>query len=201
MAEKTAFDKKMVSLKEMAEKFIAGQVHITPPCAPIDLKTVRLGDALLFDLQIGRRVLKKAVFQKRTGVPLFSANVRKPFGYVANANAGALQFGGALWSLDSDFDCRGVPPGEMYSITDHCGEARILVDNIDPHYLALQIRQAGLAMGFCRDFRPSLGVIKDLEINLPVDETGAFDLKLMQAWTEFHEEFLQRKQVLAKLLA
>lgn len=201
VAEKAAFDKKMIDLKKMAEKFIAEQTNISPPRMPIDIKTVLLGDAALFNLQIGRRVLKKTVFQKRTGVPLFSANVRKQFGYVAEANAGALQFGGALWSLDSDFDSRGVAPGEMYSITDHCGEAKILVDTIDPHYLAQQIRQAGLAMGFNRDFRPSLGVIKDLEINLPIDETGAFDLKLMQAWTEFHEEFLQRKQVLAKLLA
>jgi type I restriction enzyme M protein len=132
---------------------------------------------------------------------LFSANVRKPFGYVEKANAGLLVFGGALWSLDSDFDCRGVSPGETYSITDHCGEAKLLVDTIDPHYLAMQIRQAGLAIGFTRDFRPSLSVIRDLEINLPVDLCGRFDLALMQSWTKFYEELLQRKEALAKLLA
>lgn len=200
VAEKAAFDKKMVSLKEMASEFIAENIHIIPPPDAYDIKAVTLGDPVMFSLRIGRRVLKKEVFQKRTGISLFSANVRKPFGYVAIANAGNLEFGGALWSLDSDFDCRGVPAGELYSITDHCGEVRLLVSNIDPHYLARQIRQAGLEMGYNRDFRPSLGLIKDLEINLPIDKAGNFDLTLMQAWTEFHEELVRRKQAIEKLL-
>lgn len=76
----------------------------------------------------------------------------------------------------------------------------MLNPDIDPHYLARQIRQAGLDMGFSRDFRPSLGVIKDLEINLPVDGSGNYDLALMQAWTDFHEEFLRNKHGLDKLV-
>lgn len=201
VAEKAAFDTQMVRLKEMASEFIKGHKLAAPPPDACDMRPVTLGDPMLFSLRIGRRVLKREVFQKRTGIPLFSANVRKPFGYVAQANAGELGFGGALWSLDSDFDCRGVPPGELYSITDHCGEVCLLVDDIDPHYLARQIRQAGIEMGYNRDFRPSLGVIKDLEIHLPIDKNGKFDLALMQAWTEFHEELLRRKQAIEKLLA
>lgn len=200
VAEKSAFDKKMVELRVMAEKFIEEQKCVVMPKEPIDFRVVKLGDTDLFQLKIGKRVLKKEVFERRTGVPLFSANVRKPFGYVLTPNAGGLEHGGALWSLDSDFDCRGVPQGEMYSITDHCGQAKVLIDSIDPHYLAMQIRQAGLAMGFNRDFRPSLKVIVDLEINLPIKMNGEFDLPLMQAWSEFHEDFLRRKHDLAKLM-
>jgi type I restriction enzyme M protein len=191
----------MADLKKLADIFEKNKSQLTPPPYPVDFKPVYLSDNTLFSLKIGKRVLKKEVFQKRTGFPLFSANVRKPFGFVAEANAGSLDFGGALWSLDSDFDCRGVPPGEKYSITDHCGEVSLKVGTIDPHYLADQIRSAGLEMGFNRDFRPSLGVIKDLEINLPVDSNGNFDLKLMQAWTDFNDQFLLQKKKLALLIS
>ena len=107
-------------------------------------------------------MLKKEIHQNRSGVALYSANVRKPFGFVTTANAGGLPYGGALWSMDSDFDCRSVSSGEIYSITDHCGEMKILVPGIDPAYLAAQIRQAGLDYGFNREFRPSLEMIGKL---------------------------------------
>jgi len=201
VAEKIAFDSKMLDLQALVAKFMAEQMHIATPRDPIDIKPVRLGDANLFALCIGSRVLKKDVFEKRTGVPLFSANVRKAFGFVPDANAGGHEFGGALWGIDTDFDCRGVPPGEIYSITDHCGEVAILVKDIEPHYLARQIRLAGVDMGLDRDFRASLSIMADLEINLPITATGELDVELMQAWTDFHENFLQRKQSLSKFMA
>ena len=201
VAEKIVFDRKMFDLQKLVENFIAEQGNMTTPKQPFNVKTITLGDTSLFSLRIGKRVKKEEVFQSRSGVPLYSANIRKPFGYVPKDNAGNLFFGGALWSIDSDFDCRGVPHGEIYSITDHCGEIQILVSDIEPHYLARQVRQAGLEIGFNRDYRPSLQVIKNLEINIPVDKKGSFDMELMQEWTDFHEEFLLQKQKLKKLLA
>jgi len=189
----------MQDLQALVTKFAAGQMNITTPDDPFDIRPIKLGDPNLFALRIGTRVLKKDVFQKRTGVPLFSANVHNAFGFVPEANAGGHKYGGALWGID--FDCRGVPPGEIYAITDHCGEVAILVKDIEPHYLARQIRVAGIDMGLDRDFRASLAIMKDLEINLPITASGEFDVELMQAWTDFHEDFLQRKQSLAKLIA
>lgn len=162
--------------------------HRPPPPQPLHTKSVRLGDAALFSLTIGRRVLKKNIHTIKTGVPLYSANVRKIFGFVHTANAGNLPRGGALWSIDSDFDCRGVSMGELYSITDHCGQVEILVDGINPHYLARQIKQAGLDQGFNREYRPSLGVIADLEIELPIREDNSFDTALMDQWATFGDE-------------
>lgn len=201
IAEKTAFDLKMQDLQALVTKFAAGQMNVATPDEPFDIRPVKLGDLNLFALRIGTRVLKRDVFQKRTGVPLFSANVHNAFGFVPEAKAGGHKYGGALWGIDTDFDCRGVPPGEIYSITDHCGEVAILVKDIEPHYLARQIRVAGIDMGLDRDFRASLAIMKDLEINLPITASGEFDVKLMQAWTDFHEDFLQRKQSLSKLMA
>ncbi len=151
-------------------------------------------------MTIGTRVLKKQVYQRRTGVPLYSANVRKVFGFVEKTVHGHLDKGGVLWSIDSDFDARGVSKGESYEITDHCGQLTLLVDNIDPDYLAQQIKQAGLDMGLGRDYRASLTIMADLQVDLPVDSKGNFDLELMRQWTSFQEELDQRAGKLAKLL-
>jgi type I restriction-modification system DNA methylase subunit len=151
-------------------------------------KKVKLSDKELFRLRIGKRVLKKDIYTLKTETIVFSANIRKPFGYVVAANAGNLINGGCLWSIDSDFDCRGVPIGEIYSITDHCGQIEICDNKIDPHYLARQIQQVGINLGFNREFRPSLKVIAEIEIELPITTTGDFDLDLMLEDSEFHEK-------------
>jgi len=107
---------------------------------------------------------------------------------VASSNAGNLEYGGCLWSIDSDWDCRGVSPGEIYSITDHCGQVEILQPDIDPHFLARQILSVGTDMGFNRDYRPSLTVMEYLNIELPVKPDGSFDLEFMQRSAGFFEK-------------
>ncbi|VVM07618.1 HsdM family class I SAM-dependent methyltransferase, partial [Methylacidimicrobium tartarophylax] len=65
VAEKAAFDKKMVSLKKMATAFIAGHTHITRPCDAYDILAVKCWgshDYLLENrrpLLIGRAVLRE----------------------------------------------------------------------------------------------------------------------------------------------
>ena len=172
----------------------------SPPETPSATKTVKLGDESLFRLRIGKRVLKKNIYKIKTGIPLYSANIRKEFGYVHAANAGRLENGGVLWSIDSDFDARKSAPGESYSITDHCGEVQILEPAIDPMYLASQIRKIGAQQGFNREYRPSLGVMAEIEIDLPVRPDGAFDLDLMKRWSAFEDSTEQRKYELNTLL-
>lgn len=185
---KRALDAQMKNLKNLADCWLEESKTHTPPLPPTGWKTVTLGDASLFTLSIGKRVLKKEIYQKRSGVPLFSANIRKIFGFVDVSNAGELGFGGCLWSIDSDFDCRGVSPGEKYSITDHCGEVELLTNEIEPDYLARQIRQAGADYGFTRDFRPSIRVMGTLAVDLPVMKGGRFDFASMKAWSEFFDK-------------
>ena len=186
--KKESLTQKLGQLKASIDEWIkTGAKRKTPP-KPEGWKPVRLGDESLFKLRIGKRVLKKHIHANRTGFNLYSANVRKPFGFVLAANAGGLQYGGALWSIDSDFDCRHVAVGEEYSITDHCGEITILVPTIEPRYLARQVLQAGMDYGFTRDFRPSLSLMADLEITLPVTGDGEFDTLNMTAWADYSEE-------------
>ncbi|UHQ23970.1 N-6 DNA methylase [Lysobacter sp. 5GHs7-4] len=191
---------KMDALTAAALAWSTSSVASAAPPAVLHVKKIRLGDTEYFRLRIGKRVLKKDIYTKLTGVPLYSANVRKPFGYVNVANAGDLTQGGALWSIDSDFDCKGVAPGEVYSITDHCGQIELVVDGIDPRYFAAQIRSAGNELGFNRDYRPSLNVMADLEIELPIDGDGNFDAAAMTAWADYEEEVQRYRDHLASLI-
>lgn len=170
------------------------------PDKPIVLKKVKLSDKSLFSLRIGKRVLKKQVYRSEATVPLFSANIRKPFGYVHSNNAGDLEFGGALWSIDSDFDCKGVSPGEIYSITDHCGQIDILTPQIEPRFLAMELKRIGLEYGFNREYRPSLKVMEELEVELPISDQGQFDYELMKAWADYDEEIEKIKDELKKIV-
>ena len=115
-------------------------------------------------------------------------------------NAGNLKLGGALWSIDSDFDCKGVAPGEVYSITDHCGELEILDSRIDPRFLAMEIKRIGLEYGFNREYRPSLKDMGELEIELPIDENGCFDFALMKSWADYDEEIERFRDDLSRLI-
>jgi len=169
-------------LIEFEEKFNS----LKPPEKPREWIKVKLGDKKLFDLKIGKRVLKTQIRNIKTQIPIYSANIRKPFGYVATPNAGNLKYGGCLWSIDSDWDCRGIATGEQYSITDHCGEVKILMPNINSNYLARQIRQIGIDMGFNREFRPSLNLMKNIEIDLPILKTE-FNINAMQEDSMFYE--------------
>ena len=200
-AARTALDSKMKSVEALAKDWLSAESKRSVPPAPSGWKTVSLGDEILFGMGIGRRVLKKDIYQKRTGVSLYSANIRKVFGFVDAANAGGLEFGGALWSIDSDFDCRGVSPGEKYAITDHCGQLAIMTAKIDPEYLGRQIRTAGIDYEFNRDFRPSLEVMATLEIDLPVTDKGEFDIELMRQWASYLEELDQKREEMEKLMA
>ena len=197
---KKKFNDKVALLKKEIKAWEVGGSVVAQPALPSRFVTIVLGDETLFSLSIGKRVLVKDIYQKQTGIPIFSANIRKPFGYSVKANAGNLMYGGTLWSIDSDFDCRGVSVGEVYTITDHCGQMKILVPNIEPRYLASQIRQAGIDQGLSRDYRSSLNVMRSIEIDLPVTKAGIFDYKLMKEWSDFQEQLERTETKFEKLM-
>ncbi|MFT4252654.1 MAG: N-6 DNA methylase [Caulobacter sp.] len=187
--KRVVIEQRVAAMGKIVEEWDETKKGIAVPVAPSRWRRVKLGDKIMFGLRIGRRVLKKDVYKSSAKVPLFSANVRQPFGYVEKANAGGLEFGGVLWNIDhSEWDCRAVAPGDLYSITDHCGEVAIRCALIDPRFLANQIRQAGFDQGFNREFRASLGLMSDVEIELPETGAGTLDLDAMKAWADYREE-------------
>lgn len=58
---------------------------------------------------------------------------------------------------------------------------------IAPRYLASQIRQAGIDQGLSRDYRSSLKIMAELEIELPIDQGCLFDFNLMKSGADFRE--------------
>lgn len=187
-----AAKEKLEHIAAEARKGLETVSGLNSPPLPSEWKEVSLGDAGLFNLRIGKRVLKEEVYQLDGGIELYSANVRKPFGYVQRANAGNLANGGCLWSIDSDFDVKPVMPLEVYSITDHCGQIQLMSQDIDPDYLARHVKRAGLLIGLSRDYRASLRNIRKVSVRIPSKRNNKgvliLDPDAQKAWSEFYRK-------------
>lgn len=143
--------------------------------------TVSLGDPDRFRLSIGKRVLKKELFGKDEGpIPLYSANVKHPFGHVHDSNIKDFSHPSVLWGIDGDFHLAVKEAGVGFATTDHCGRIEILDDRLDAAYCRAAIVRAR-AHRFDRTLRPSLQRIKTLEIEVPVDLDGEFDRAAQEA--------------------
>jgi len=165
------------ALSELA-RFVAGRDSVD---AVGQTRTVSLGDASLFRLGIGRRVLMKELFRGPEGdVPLYSANVVEPFGYLPKSSITDFSFPSVLWGIDGNFEIAVKDVGVGFDITDHCGRIEILDPGLDAHYCGAAIALARVH-GFDRTLRPSLTRMKGLTFEVPVRGDGPFDLDLQRA--------------------
>ena len=147
-------------------------------------RTIKLSDTSAFRLSIGKRVTQRALREviKPGPVKLFSANVREPFAMVdpdtlpeGGYKKDSFARGTVIWGIDGDWVIVATKPGEEYASTDHCGRVDLQVDDLDPEYVAASIARAG-ASQFTREFRPSLQRMEKIEIKVPIDADGNFDL-------------------------
>lgn len=140
---------------------------------------VSLANETLFDLSIGKRVLKADLHGVPEGpIPLYSANVLVPFGMrkATSRRADSFKVPSVLWGIDGDFVLTAKRAGEVFDITDHCGRCRVLAKDLDAEYVAAAIRIAR-AKAFDREFRPSLKRMKEhITFPVPVLPNGKFDL-------------------------
>jgi len=159
------------------------QLRTVPVMGDGPFRDVEVSDSALFDLSIGKRVLRKDLHLVPPGpVPLYSANVLKPFGMVAETKLPPASFDApsVLWGIDGDFVLSSKEPGERFDITDHCGRCRVLDPNIDAGYV-----KAALALarerGFDRTLRPSIKRMERLTFSVPVTGDGSFDVERQRA--------------------
>jgi len=140
-------------------------------------KEVSLNDRKCFEISIGQRILKKQVFYSKGKVPLYSANVFKPFGFIEEPNDSVKDFEHdyVLWGIDGNFEFNVKYAGEKFAITDHCGAIKILDSQIVPEYLVYQLEIKKYEMGFDRTLRASLANMKTVTINVPIKPDGSFD--------------------------
>jgi restriction endonuclease S subunit len=125
-------------------------------------------------LSIGKRVLKKDLVV--SGIPVFSANVHKPFGYIAKSNLNDFQTASLIWGIDGIFDWNLIPPNQVFATTDHCG--RLLVNNpkILPEYIFYALRESASSYGLNRSLRASLSNIGNISVGIPINDNGSYNI-------------------------
>jgi type I restriction enzyme M protein len=184
-------------LREAGERYATAKAQAPEPQ---QVRDVTLGTASLFELSIGRRVLRsERVPPSPDTVPVYSANVRTPFGHIPQPRVvHDTAQPSILWGIDGNFDFNLIPAEVPFDITDHTGRVQICPDvEIDPRFLVHELRYRTSEQGFDRSFRASLANMRQFTVQIPVTSDGDFD-KLTQAALADHYEKLDelRREVI-----
>jgi len=67
-------------------------------------KEISLANNKYFDISIGKRVIKKEVYKSKGKIPVYSANVFKPFGFLVESNIDDFSHNYLLWGIDGNFE-------------------------------------------------------------------------------------------------
>lgn len=161
-------------------------------------KEVSLGEKGLFRLTIGKRVLKKDILKK--GIPVYSANVNHPFGYVESSNLKSFEIPSLIWGIDGNFDWNLIEKGTVFATTDHCGRLQIISNDILPDYLLFALKITKSQLGFDRTYRASLrNIAKDVTVKIPWKD-GRFDVNAQRFIIEKQKKYLSLKKQLIDLV-
>jgi Type I restriction modification DNA specificity domain len=161
--------------------------------------TLGLGNTDAFELSIGERVLKSQ--HTDSGVPVYSANVLLPFGYVNASNLSDFERPSLLWGIDGNFDWNLIPAGEEFATTDHCGRLQIRDERLDPDYVLAYLKFTRARYGFDRVLRASLRNVKaDVAVVVPLDQVGEPSLdRQRELAVEFNVRRVAQEESLAAL--
>ncbi len=131
------------------------------------VKKIRLSDISIFNLSIGKRVLNSEL-NPNGKIPVYSANVFEPFGYIDKLLINDFNKPSVLWGIDGDWMTNIIAENTPFYPTDHCGVIRLLKENvIAEKYLAYALEQEGKVFGFSRTKRASIDRISSITIPLP----------------------------------
>ncbi len=128
---------------------------------------IRLSDINIFNLSIGKRVLNSDL-NAGGKIPVYSANVFEPFGYIDKFLINDFDKPSVLWGIDGDWMTNIISENIPFYPTDHCGVIKLLKNNIiKEKYLAYALYIEGKAFGFSRSKRASIDRISGITIPLP----------------------------------
>lgn len=127
---------------------------------------LKLGDPNYFSIRLGKRVLDKDLAPSGS-VPVYSANVTEPFGYLDKTLFEDFSMPSVLWGIDGDWMVNYLPADIPFYPTDHCGVLRSNSDLVNPRYLAHVLEVAGSQARFSRTYRASTDRIAGLTIQIP----------------------------------
>ncbi|NLJ82148.1 MAG: N-6 DNA methylase [Bacteroidales bacterium] len=160
-----------------------------------------------FEVRIGRRVLRRELIEDGT-IPVYSANVFEPFGYVNKELLTDYTLPYVVWGIDGDWMVNIIPAKTPFYPTDHCGYMRVLNPIIEVKYLAFALESEGQKIGFSRNFRASIDRIEGITIPLPslveqqkvVSEIEKIEVQISELENQIAEIPKQKEQVLKKYL-
>lgn len=147
-------------------------------------RKVSLSDKNLFELFLGKRLLKKDLIKIEGSIPIYSANVFTPWSYHYESNISDFSNDFVIWGIDGYLDFNHLKKGIPFTTTDHCGAIRIKGNGILPEYLITQLYSVKEKYGFDRTLRASLRNMKSIEIYIPIDKDGNWDVEKQELVVE-----------------
>ena len=154
------------------------------------LTTLDLSDGSCFKISIGKRVLNNELVKKSSSsIPVYSANVYDPFGYIDSKLLDDFSKPSILWGIDGDWMVNLLPANVDFYPTDHCGVIRVLTDKILREYLRYALFVEGQRLRFCRSYRASAERVKQIYLQVPsieiqqrhVDAVRTYDERVQKA--------------------
>lgn len=129
-------------------------------------RLISLADSSLFELKIGKRIVNTQL-KKDGPIPVYSANVRTPFGYIDEEIIDDYSTPYIIWGIDGDWQVGFKEKGEKFYPTDHLGYIKVLDKSISPSFLVPLIEEQGKLMGLSRNNRASIKKMKQIELIIP----------------------------------
>lgn len=129
-------------------------------------KKAKLGDKSIFELKIGKRVLDSELHAQGK-IPVYSANVLKPFGFIDKELLENYDKESVLWGIDGDWMVGFMPKNTPFYPTDHCGVLSVKEDKGRAKIVQFALENEGAKFGFSRTLRASIERVEGLKIPLP----------------------------------
>lgn len=126
----------------------------------------KLGDKSIFELKIGKRVLDSELHAQGK-IPVYSANVLKPFGFIDKELLANYDKESVLWGIDGDWMVGFMPKNTPFYPTDHCGVLSVKEDKGKAKIVQFALENEGAKFGFSRTLRASIERVEGLKISLP----------------------------------
>ncbi|MFA7277798.1 MAG: restriction endonuclease subunit S [Candidatus Gracilibacteria bacterium] len=170
--------------------------------------TYRLSDSSIFDISIGKRVLNNEL-SPQGKIPVYSANVFTPFGYVDKLLIQDFTSPSVLWGIDGDWMVNFIPKGTSFYPTDHCGVLRVKDDTkVNAKYLAYILQKEGEDLKFSRTKRASIDRIQGIKIQAPpimeqqkaISEIEKLETEIVKIESNLSKISKQKEEILNKYL-
>ena len=184
---------RMVELLQQIQYNEERKLHLFEDAQSKANRALRL-DSAVFNISIGRRVLKNEVVD--TGrFDIYSANVFEPFGKSEHSVLNDFSQPSVLWGIDGDWMVNFIDKDKLFCPTDHCGVIRVLNENeVLPRYLVYPLQKEGEKQRFSRANRASTERIRSLIIQVPSIEVQK---EVVEKLSKIDEEISKAKQYVA----